>query len=142
MSMQRRVRRRWIAAVGAVGVLLIGAALVPWLAAQETPPPAQPHQHEHNHNHDAGAPNQPVRQLETGGGNDWFEKTRLNLGTFYDEEEAIGHFAFKNPRDDSHKITGVNPSCACAKAIVKRGATIKTAAANLNRYAADQSYSV
>ncbi len=71
---------------------------------------------------------QPVQQpqsqpttFEEGGGNAWFEKTKLYLGTFYEEEEAVGTFRFKNPDKQEHKFTGLTASCTCAKAILKVG---------------------
>ena len=92
--------------------VLISAALASGVAAQEIsvpqPPPPAPHVH-------------PGGEFKTGGGNDWFEKTQLNLGEFFDEEEAVGSIKFTNPRSDSHKITSLQPNCACAKAAVRLG---------------------
>lgn len=54
--------------------------------------------------------------------NDWFEATRLNLGTYYQDESAVGKFKFKNPRAVEQRITNVHQSCACSKAMVNVGA--------------------
>jgi hypothetical protein len=54
-------------------------------------------------------------------GNDWFAKTRIELGTFFGDETAVGHFEFRNPRDVAHKLSNIQPSCTCAKAVVRIG---------------------
>jgi hypothetical protein len=54
-------------------------------------------------------------------GNPWFPKTRLELGSFFKEEEAHGRFTFTNPTDVEHKLSGLMASCACAKAVIRVG---------------------
>lgn len=61
------------------------------------------------------------RGLEKSGGNDWFEYTRLNLGTFVQEEDAVGEFHFKNPRDAVVKMMNIQGSCTCTKAEIEIG---------------------
>lgn len=67
--------------------------------------------------HQAGtAPSAPQSQ-----GNPWFEKVRLDLGTFLGDERATGKFTFKNPTAAEQKFTNVVGSCACTRAIFKLG---------------------
>ncbi|HLU37960.1 MAG TPA: hypothetical protein VK081_01155, partial [Planctomycetota bacterium] len=49
-------------------------------------------------------------------GNAWFDKVRLDLGTFFDDEKATGKFAFRNPTDVEQKLSNVIGSCACTRA--------------------------
>lgn len=56
-----------------------------------------------------------------GSGNEWFDRTRADFGTFFEEETAKGRFKFANPRGIDHKLTRLTPSCACSKAIVRIG---------------------
>ena len=53
--------------------------------------------------------------------NEWFERTRLDLGTYYQDEQAVGRFKFKNPRAAEQRITSIQQSCACSKALVHVG---------------------
>lgn len=61
------------------------------------------------------------RGPEKSGGNDWFEYTRMNLGTFVQEEDAVGEFPFKNPRDVVVKMSNIQGSCTCTKAEIEIG---------------------
>ena len=56
-----------------------------------------------------------------GSGNDWFDLTRKDFGTFFEEETAKGTFKFENPRGVEHKLTRLTPSCACSKALLRIG---------------------
>ena len=79
------------------------------------------HSHE-GHNHDGHDHGQAATAEEYPAmGNDWFDRTRVDLGTFLSEETAVGRFAFKNPRDVDHKLSSIRPSCACSKAILTVG---------------------
>jgi hypothetical protein len=70
----------------------------------------------------AGAPApQTDADFEIKMGNDWFEVTRKHLGTFFQEEEAVGKFQFKNPRDVGHRFTALQQSCTCSKALLRLG---------------------
>lgn len=56
-----------------------------------------------------------------GTGNSWFERTQIDLGTFFDEETAVGRFEFHNPSDVEQKMSRLTPSCQCSKAITRIG---------------------
>ncbi len=66
------------------------------------------------------APPAPAH-FETGQGNRWFEATRIDLGTFVQEEEAVGKFKFKNPGTDTHKFSNLIQSCTCNRTVVRVG---------------------
>lgn len=53
--------------------------------------------------------------------NSWFERTRVDLGTFIEGEVGVGKFPFKNPSSESHRISHLQPNCQCAKAQVVVG---------------------
>ncbi len=59
----------------------------------------------------AGIPGTP-----TADSNPWFEKARLDLGTFFNDEKASGKFTFKNPSAAEQKLTNIMGSCTCARA--------------------------
>lgn len=85
------------------------AALAPCLMAQQ---PVAPHPD--------GTP-APAGESQRGAPNDWMDQTFLDLGVYYEEEEAVGTFSFHNPRDEPHAISHLRPSCTCSKALVKVG---------------------
>lgn len=68
--------------------------------------------------HDAKTP--PVKASVPGtpalDSNPWFEKARLELGTFFNDEKATGKFTFKNPSATEQKLTNIMGSCTCARA--------------------------
>lgn len=67
--------------------------------------------------HQAGtAPSAPQSQS-----NPWFDKLRLDLGTFLGDEKATGKFAFRNPTGAEQKFTNVVGSCSCTRAVFKIG---------------------
>jgi hypothetical protein len=75
---------------------------------------------------DAGAVPQPPKimpgQVFThGGGNSWFKVTQTDLGTFFNHESAVGHFGFKNPKEEAVDWRSVSGSCQCAKAVIRVG---------------------
>ncbi len=89
------------------------------LAAQEIAPPP-------NQLSVPGAPGPvpappPPADWTTPAPNAWFEQTQCDLGLFYDEEEAVGRFKFRNPREQPHQLSNLQPNCACSKAIVRVG---------------------
>ena len=69
---------------------------------------------------------QPSTPFEEGGENAWFPKTRKHLGTYYEEEEAVGAFPFKNPNKEPKKFTSLQGSCQCAKSIFYIGDRVYT----------------
>lgn len=83
----------------------ITALLTPLLFGQDAPQPTQ-----------GGAPEQNKT-----GGNEWFDFTQVELGTYFDEEDAVGSFRFKNPRDGEQNLSNIQPNCACTKAIIRVG---------------------
>jgi hypothetical protein len=82
---------------------------------QPDPAGATPGDQQHVH-----APLGPT-EWKTGEGNRWFEATRLHLGNFFQEQEAVGKFKFKNPTDDQHRFSNLIQSCACAKSVIRVG---------------------
>lgn len=60
-------------------------------------------------------------QVQSSGGNAWFEATNMDLGTFFGQGEAVGVFKFKNPNDQPFEWTLLTPSCQCAQAIIRVG---------------------
>lgn len=102
-----------------LSTICIGAALAAFAGTAQ----AQ-HSHDHSHHgHDHAQPGAtaPGASLDANTGNDWFEATRANLGTYFEEETAVGVFKFTNPRGEVHKLSKLVPSCSCAKAIVRVG---------------------
>lgn len=67
------------------------------------------------------APGLPPGKFEEGHGNSWFEKTRIHLGTFFEEEEATGTFKFKNPNKEEKRIVDLRASCTCSSARIRVG---------------------
>lgn len=54
--------------------------------------------------------------------NRWFEVTEQDLGTFLEGETATGTFRFRNPDSDTaHQLQYFQPSCTCAKTIIRVG---------------------
>lgn len=51
--------------------------------------------------------------------NPWFAKTSMDMGTFFNDEKAVGKFTFKNPGDTEHKLTNIVGSCACTRAEIR-----------------------
>lgn len=74
---------------------------------------------------DNGQPEQPVKIQPGAGlqrtGNSWFETAEADLGTFFNNESAVGKFKFKNPSDKAQEWKSVQPSCACSQAKVLVG---------------------
>lgn len=99
------------------------AGLAPMAWAQHDHP-------DHNHSHGQPLPAAPGASAEPSGGNEWFEWTKLDLGTFFEEEDAIGTFKFTNPHSETHKLSKLVPSCSCAKALVRVGDRKYTVGAN------------
>lgn len=56
---------------------------------------------------------QPAHTAE---GNAWFPKLRAELGTFFNDEKAVGKFEFKNPTANEQKLTNIIGSCSCTRA--------------------------
>lgn len=55
------------------------------------------------------------------GKNVWFPKTKLHLGTFYQEELARGSFPFKNATAKEQQLSNFLGSCQCARAEIHVG---------------------
>lgn len=97
--------------------------------AQTRPHKADDHSPEVQKNGEVKAPDGGHRDqhpgqsspFEEGGENSWFKMTRKHLGTYYEEEEATGKFEFKNPNGEEKKITGLQASCQCTKALFTIG---------------------
>lgn len=53
--------------------------------------------------------------------NAWFEKARAELGTFFNDEKAVGKFSFKNPTQVEQTLTNIVGSCACTRAEFRIG---------------------
>ncbi len=104
----------------------VTALLLPILTAQD--PGHEGHGHEgHTHapvqgpvNPQGPAPQAGGQQVDPGP-NDWFEATRRDLGTYFDDEVAVGKFLFHNPREAEHQLSNIQPNCACTKAIIRVG---------------------
>src|SRR5690606_23425197 len=70
----------------------------------------------------ASTPVVPVApQLVTGQPNAWFDKTRLFIGEFLNEEKVKGRFHFVNPTDKPVTWSGLQGSCQCARASIEVG---------------------
>lgn len=50
--------------------------------------------------------------------NPWFPVVEQDLGTFFNHEEAVGHFRFKNPRKKAVEWKNLLGSCQCSKAVI------------------------
>lgn len=80
---------------------------------------------EGTHVHDAkpGEQPHPAQPIQPAApeSNPWFEKARVDLGTFFNDEKASGKFTFKNPTDSEQKLTNILGSCTCARAEFRIG---------------------
>ncbi len=54
-------------------------------------------------------------------GNPWFAVTDLELGNNFGHEEAVGRFAFKNPKPVPIVWRSLQGSCTCTKAVIEVG---------------------
>jgi hypothetical protein len=69
-------------------------------------------------------PEQPVKIQSGVGqktGNSWFETTEQDLGTFFNNEAAVGKYKFKNPTDKPQEWRNIQPSCTCSQARIQIG---------------------
>jgi len=63
----------------------------------------------------------PIRQLQTGQPNAWFDRTKLFMGEFLNKETVQGLFSFKNPTGKPISFKNLQGSCQCAQATIKVG---------------------
>ncbi len=106
------------------------ASLLPLLAAglvaQENPPPVPPDHVQTDLDNPAGPGSSPKVEargprMRTGGPNDWFDRTRLQMGDHLNKEVIKGLFKFKNPHKIAIQFSSFNGSCQCAKAVIRVG---------------------
>ncbi|MDP6929947.1 MAG: DUF1573 domain-containing protein [Planctomycetota bacterium] len=53
--------------------------------------------------------------------NSWFPRTMLDLGSFFQEEDASGVFKFKNPTKAICQLKDLAGSCTCTHAVIRIG---------------------
>lgn len=115
MSPTHRLSHAFLSLTGFAGLL----------AAQNPPPPPTPPVETHQAIQGTEVVRETLKPQEPvfteGGGNSWFPKTRKDLGTYFDEEEAIGVFPFHNPSKEEHKLNNFLASCQCSKAVLRVG---------------------
>ena len=107
------------------------ASLLPVLAgciqAQEPPVAVPPQQDSPVGLREADGSEKPVSavaemaRLRTGGKNDWFDRTRLQLGDHLRKEVIKGLFKFKNPHKVAVEWKAFSGSCQCARAVIRVG---------------------
>ncbi|MHC4851370.1 MAG: hypothetical protein ACYTGW_11315 [Planctomycetota bacterium] len=98
-------------------------ALLAACACAQEPPVSQ---HERTPPGQAGpggstAAESKIPRMETGGKNDWFDRTRLQMGDHLQKKTIKGLFKFKNPRKDPVQFSAFTGSCQCAKAVIRVG---------------------
>lgn len=54
-------------------------------------------------------------------GNPWFPVVDQDLGVFFDNEQAVGKFQFRNPHGKTIEWKALTGSCTCTKAMVRVG---------------------
>jgi hypothetical protein len=97
---------------------LIFAFTLPAIAQVVPPPeapvggPAKP---------ESGAIHQEAKPTGASRGNAWFEVSDQDLGTYFNHEEAVGHFMFKNPNDQAVEWKTLTASCQCSRAVILIG---------------------
>lgn len=60
-------------------------------------------------------------KLVTGAPNDWFDKTRFNLGDHLDKDTVKGTYNWKNPRKETVQWRDFAGSCQCVKVVITVG---------------------
>lgn len=91
------------------------------------------------HDHASHGAPAPVPGVESSPeSNQWFKQTKLDLGSFFEDETATGKFEFENPRSESHQLSHIMPSCACSKALVHVGGRTYEVGSNKVLYRIDK----
>jgi len=62
-----------------------------------------------------------MERMKTGGKNDWFDRTRLQMGDHLKKEVVKGLFKFRNPHGVPVEWKAFSGSCQCAKAVIRVG---------------------
>lgn len=88
---------------------------------QEAPPAKVGVQQAQDANDGSAAPLAPAAPVIPGRGNAWFPVLERDLGTYFHNEHAEGHFEFKNPKAEDVEWRSLLASCQCSKAVIRVG---------------------